>query len=252
VSRRRRRRARALAALILGLAALPACDALDLARDDREDNGGDETKYRSGVGMLTGNGSMCSGTLVRADRVLTAAHCADAFVTFTVRTPQGVPYTREVTDGEVNLSYDATPGAEHDARNVGSDAALLQLASALPTEFAPPTLSSTELAAGEPLEVVGYGRSSETANDAGTKRQVTAETVTVFGVETAFTFDNAAGEAVACPGDSGGAVFAWRDGKLEIVGVISARTPGCKLGYAADVYWLEGWLAEAHLTLDGR
>lgn len=195
--------ARALAAGISGLVALalgvaPAGAVVGGASLDSSDLSGGAF---SSLALVRLAGGTCSGALVAADLVLTAAHCE-------------APVSVQVAGSEhAVVQVHVAPGFDADPTGSDHDLALLRLdgtVPAVPLSFA---TAGGEVDLGSPVTFAGFGT-------AGSPDAAAVGFGEVVGLRTR-SFD-VAGESSACEGDSGGPVLA--DGL--IVGVVSAGQGG--------------------------
>ena len=257
---------RALLALtLLGPAA--CLDGDPTATTDQPVIGGSPTpegEYPS-VGSLWSDGfggSSCTGTLIRPDVVLTAAHCiepeflGDEIPGFTLAndtvstTPVVVPGLRYVQHPQFDINLD--PGA-----GVGQfyDVGLLWLTQEITTTdpmlIATPAEAGAGLVAGLDLQLVGYGRTSNETFDGGIKHDAIAELVAFNASE--LQISPGGGAPQNCHGDSGGpAIVDFGDGQ-RVVGVVSrsaAAKNDCDDGgidTRPDFYlqWIEDEIAAA-------
>lgn len=210
---------------------------------------GKATTDYSSVGLLIRDGKMwCSATLIGPELALSAGHCfegksekpAALFLEFN----QGSIRT-QVTDVIVHPQYSDWFG------RVTNDFALLKLASkpGLP----PIKLASTAPVKGEPVLFVGYGYTDSLAKDSfdGTKRMGTNQVGTVEQKKLFFPKPKDESTSQVCRGDSGGPVFATRQGTLELIAVVSGSTEGsasktCRIeAYAARVDTFVEWIQTA-------
>jgi secreted trypsin-like serine protease len=165
-------------------------------------------------------GSLCTGSVIGAYTVLTAAHCVDpatvgAGNVFDV-------YPGPVFGAQTPLAVAATDfDQSFDPNNLanGHDVAIVTLAQ--PTSLTPLTYNRGPLGSG-PIRLVGYGANSHISyagipNGAGTKRQVT----TTIDSATAIQMTIGDSGHQTCHGDSGGPAFQTINGQEVIVGITS-------------------------------
>jgi V8-like Glu-specific endopeptidase len=170
-------------------------------------------------------GGLCSGTVIGPFAVLTAKHCVfddagrrlpatDFFVVVghSVLDASGV-------DRVVNvMEIRTTPGSDisADIEN-GNDIAIVLLREAIGVDARAPSRRAPR--SGEPVTIVGFGRTSPGSEDAGLKFTGTAEVDDVYTrlMETI-------GSSWTCQGDSGGPAFSSTN---EILGVTSFGIESC-------------------------
>jgi hypothetical protein len=182
--------------------------------------GGTVDSGHPSVGMVLGDSSLCTGTLIGRFTVLTAAHCI---------TPSGMRFQIN------NASYNASHITIHPNYCGGNchDLALLSLTQQ--PNIAPSPLLKTPPSVGQSVALVGYGKTGEYNNDLQVKRlgyntinQITAST---------FSFQ---GSSNVCNGDSGGPSFIDNN----LAGVHSTKSGACGTGgtdMRVDVYY--SWIA---------
>ncbi len=178
------------------------------------------------VALVTlSSGEVCSAVLVAPDKLVTAAHCFENGVTVRqVAFEKGLPLKATA----LHPAYEAAlKRGETLAKNpaLGSfDVATLTLAA--PVEDRKPVriYRGEALSKGKLLSLVGYG---DTGLGAGTKRFAQTHVGRWIDRDSAFgenfhdllLLDSRSGSG-ACPGDSGGGVFAKTPAGYELVGVV--------------------------------
>ena len=173
--------------------------------------------------------SICTGTLIERNVILTAAHCV-------VDTDGGVAvFDTDLTRASnhrkahvkfskiwVHPSYD--PEAEFDSH----DLALIMLRKPAPVGYeVAELLQKTELLQKNlPVILAGYGASSGTNGELSGDpllRQIQVPLDNPSFSKTEISFDSSQGKG-ACHGDSGGPALASIEGKLTLIGVTSRTT----------------------------
>jgi len=181
-------------------------------------NGGQRTWWRPDVVRLDfSNGSGCSGTLVAHNVILTAAHCL-GWQDWPYTSPD-LPYghavfSQLIGDVPVASSIPIVRGVIF-GTDLDNDLALLLLQyskDALPElqGVAPAFLAASDAPIGDRVYMFGYGCNRFDPGAAG-QRQVVS-----------WTYDGAQ-TFIACPGDSGGAVFG------DAVGLFGVITGQCSI-----------------------
>lgn len=190
--------------------------------------GGSTTSEYAAVGALVARsgdlaGSFCSGTLIAADRVLTAAHCVEGAIAYYeegydlefatgTRVDGGLDSRTPILSGTIHGDYQSSPILEHDI-------AVLTLSEA-------PGIAPIPYAEGSPLsgewdtdtlEHVGWGATADDGSGAGVKRKVSLD---FEGADPQFLYSQGSGGSNVCSGDSGGAALSVDDdGDTVLVGV---------------------------------
>ena len=176
------------------------------------------------VMVIDQNGDLCTGTALRRDLVLTAAHCVMRPMRYTVKefqTGQSVP-VRSIAR---HPHFNAQAYAESRAT---ADLALLKLAAPLPDIVVPAGLAAARrVKVGETLTIAGFGTTADhSALGLGVPRMATLVVTGRPGSLQIRLTDRAARDQQAglgaCTGDSGGPAF---DGQGPLViGVVSWTT----------------------------
>jgi hypothetical protein len=176
---------------------------------------------------------------------LTAAHCAEAILTFA----DDQSGTFEV-GGQVYLTTRVVIHPDYNPATLTSDIAILELAGSV-TDVAPLLTSLASPAVGDPVLLVGFGgQGTPEAGDDGSFGEKLVGTTTIDLVEDtviAWEFDSVS-ESNAAPGDSGGPVLHDTGDEFIIVGIVSAGTRAdAALGdiaFSTRVDAFATWIAE--------
>jgi secreted trypsin-like serine protease len=181
--------------------------------------------------MIVGSrGTICSGTAVARDLVLTAAHCVPPGANYNVvdfdaaRQPQLRSVTKVASHPQFSIpAFEGTRATP--------DLALLKLASPLPATVVSALLIGPRgpITGGEPFVVMGYGVTIPgNGKSGGTLRRATLVATGQLGnLQTRLVDPSTLGKRPglgACVGDSGGPMFQESGGRLLLIGVISWTT----------------------------
>jgi hypothetical protein len=156
-----------------------------------------------GVVMVRLGSGICTGSIIGARYVLTAAHC--------VKEGAGMYVTASGTRHAVVRAHLPTRSA-----SPRHDIAVLEVADAFSTAPIPVNLDGRTLASTMQVRLVGYGVSATNKHDSGIKRSGDAQVT----VSEAY-LSSVPGTGGTCYGDSGGPALARVGGRETIVGVTS-------------------------------
>lgn len=239
------------------IAATPSHALVGGAAADKDGNG------KSVVTIVGSRGNFCSGALIAADVVLTAAHCVPQGATYKIIIPgENPPRLIDVKRVAAHPQFNAQGIAAHRA---SADVALVQAAEPLTRSrtVAPTAAPLTPIAAGNRYSISGIGvtirgdgKSGGTVRSASLVSTSKPGTLQIRLVDPA-TENKSAGLG-ACTGDSGGPVFEDQHGRAVIVGVVSWSTApnnaaGCGgLTGTTPLSLYRAWMIETMKAWSGR
>ena len=235
-----------------------------------------DTTSKNVVAVTAGTGSLCTGSIIAPNVVLTARHCVSA----TLPDSQNVICSETQSDNPypsnaffVTTADEVTPGTllEFFVQEVvvptepgptpfcGNDIAILILAGNVPEGTATPLiprLDDDPLLPTEVYSAVGYGAVDGAGNDAGTRRRrddLVVSCVSDACVEQAvfmgqITESEWAGNGGVCQGDSWGPAI---DDQGRVIGVTSRGDKDCEASiYAYTATWTT-WLKDTVVYASG-
>lgn len=223
----------ALAAFAPGTAGADGTDGTDGTDDvDTRIIGGHAATedYSFMVSLQQAGNHFCGGSLVDAEWVVTAAHCAGS-----------PPADMKLRIGSKSTSAggELVGVAEKVVHpdGAGNDIALLRLAK--PAKAAPITIADSSGPAGTPTRVIGWGTTCDngdcppdTLQELDTKLVEDSRCTDIAGKKELCT-DSDTPDAMACYGDSGGPQLQGKPGRWELIGATSRdgdQDPTCSTG----------------------
>lgn len=187
----------------------------------------EDLEARSTVGLSNG----CTGTLIEADIILTAAHCLvninELSIIFGLSFSSGIRIQAESILIHPEYNGTASGGLSPDtpASEPIHDIALVKLSQISPTGFTPVEIGTGEnLLKGSELILSGFGSTSAQGGGNGVLR--TVKTVFNFYNTNALeiVFGPTQGKS-ACRGDSGGPMYIQDGNRLVLIGATSRGFP---------------------------
>src|SRR5882757_8317211 len=203
--------------------------------------GGADVVRGSGAGrhivmIISTRGSLCTGTAIARDLVLTGGHCVAPAATYRVLVPDIKPPGLGIRSIAVHPRYNPK---DYASGRVTADVALLKLEGALPADIVPARFATpSAVAPGDRFVIAGYGGTvADSDTGAGTPRAAVLVATGKPGTLQIRLVDPATrGERAglgACTGDSGGPAFVDNGGGVySVIGVVSwstgpASSAGC-------------------------
>ncbi len=160
------------------------------------------------------NSAGCTGTLVGRRTVVTAAHCIKS----------GPMYFR--VGGASHAASRAVRHPQYHDGNLNNDIAVLVLRNDV-QNVQPTPIATGAPQMGQTIILVGFGRTSGSSYDYGTKRMGTNK-ISKLTPTTFYYHGTGNGVAGTCNGDSGGPAFVMKSGKELLAGVTSWGDKYCQ------------------------
>ncbi len=172
------------------------------------------------------NGSLCTGTLIRKDIAVTAAHCLATgglkpVVIFGRDLHSPMAVQRQSVAVAVNPKWRTNAGSGMDQ----GDIALVKFPGGLPPGYKKASLARGEVHNGDSITLAGYGiNDARSKSGAGTLRQADVRVVDARVKKSEMILDQSHGRG-ACHGDSGGPAFLRRGRRVVLAGVTNRGYP---------------------------
>ena len=225
--------------------------------------GGAEVVRGTGAGrhvvmIISTRGSLCTGTAIARDLVLTGGHCVAPAATYRVLLPDTKPPGLGIRSIAIHPRYSPK---DYASGRVTADVALIKLEQPLPADIVPAAIAPvTPVAPGDRFVIAGYGGTSpgsDTGN--GVPRAAALIATGKPGTLQIRLFDPATRDQRsglgACTGDSGGPAFVETNGTFAVIGVVSwstgaASTAGCGgLTGVTPLALHRGWIVDTARTM---
>lgn len=184
-------------------------------------NAGDDLGDPAVVALLFEGKVFCTGVLVTASVVATAAHCV------TPTPPDQVYFGTDPASkkGTFIAAADTMVHPEFDEESLVNDVALIGLAGKAPVAPVRVLMKPFDASfVGLEVRIVGFG-SPAVGRENDLRKRVGTTRIKSYGADD-FRFQP--GPSQTCNGDSGGPAFAMIDGKEAVVGLASSGDSGCK------------------------
>jgi secreted trypsin-like serine protease len=214
---------------------------------------------KSTVGLIDAKGSFfCSGSLIAADLVVTAAHCLTDYTGRSLGVMFGLDNKSSVQMKAaktfvVHTAFNLKTAVSGVATSQIGDIALIKLYEAAPAGYGAVKVaeSNQTVALGGKVTLAGFGTTSAFWGRSGQLRKVVTTVTGVNDRAQEFDVGGTPGK-MSCSGDSGGPALLQADGKMVLLGVTSRGDAYCyRTGIYTDLRKYGGWLTAATNALNG-
>ena len=201
-----------------------------------------QSKFTSIASLRYGGSHFCGGTLIAANKILTAAHCLADFSSTEIKNSITVVLGSSSLGSSSGATTFKIAGYKIDSRYDAStsqfDVAVITLNGTSTITPAPINTSTAVPAVGEKTYVAGWGSTQEGGNVSSALKYTTVAVVSnaectndygsdiYFGSLCAFTKNTD-----SCQGDSGGPLYSYDGTKLTVIGVVSWGNGCAREGY---------------------
>ncbi|WP_018685119.1 S1 family peptidase [Actinokineospora enzanensis] len=198
----------------------------------------------------TSGGHFCGGSLIKANWIVTAAHCVQGRSAASIQVRVG---TTNRTSGGTLARVSRV--IVHPSYRTSYDIALLQLSSSVTQ--APVAIAASSGATGQASRIIGWGQTCPAAGGCGAPVQLQQLDTSVVadsrcgGISGSIEIctNNPGGRAGACYGDSGGPQVISAGGGWQLTGATSRSGGGSQCAQAPSIYtdvvahrsWIQGY-----------